>query len=239
MIVALVAFLAGWLSDPTQDAPVTPVTGARLTVPHVAAPGAGVVAAADYMLSQNPPPPPPAPPQPAVTAPPPPPPIDVSVVFRRELSAIVPVAAPGAADAGLTAVLAESGGGMHKARTLRVGDEFQDGWRLVALTRQTALLKKAKDQRTIVFFGPPVPLPASALPKPPVASRAMTPAPPLAVTSRSPLPPPGSRTSIPPPPPAGSRSSPPPTPPSGSRSSFPPPPPAAASRSSSPPRTNP
>ena len=192
VVLALAAFLIGWLSNPTQNNVVSPITGSRLNVQHVAAPGTDILPAADYMLSLNPPPPPPAPPKPAVTTPPPPPPIDISVVFRRELSAIIPVGDTQNGKPGIAAVLADNSGGLRKVRTLKLGDEFQDGWRLVALSRQTALLRKAKDQRTIVFFGPPVPLPPSALPKPLVAPRAISPnlpssrsaAPPLAVPSR-------------------------------------------------------
>jgi hypothetical protein len=60
-------------------------------------------------------------------------------------------------------------------RTIRLGDEFQDGWKLVGLTRQDALLRKRNDQRHIVFFGPPTALPAIAPAKPQTSAKGIKP----------------------------------------------------------------
>lgn len=84
-----------------------------------------------------------APPAPSPPPPPPPPP-DVSVVFRRQLVAVV------SEPDGALSVLVN---GPQGRRKLRLGDVFQDDWRLVGLTRDAAVLRQGERSRRIPFFG--------------------------------------------------------------------------------------
>lgn len=149
----LIACLMGWLVNPEARVANLPVVSARLAVPSVPQPGASLGASAAYFNQIHPPPlPPPKPAPPLKPAPLPKP--DIRVVFRREVSAVVEEApTPGGAKTYAVVLISQRPSVTH-FRRLHVGDAFDDGWRLAALTPQAAELKRKAETAVIGFYGP-------------------------------------------------------------------------------------
>jgi hypothetical protein len=86
-------------------------------------------------------------PPPEVNAAPPPP--DIAVLFRRDLTAIE--------ERGATRIVwivdyAQT----SQRRALRVGDVYQDGWRVRRIGQQSVELRRRREVRTVDAFAPPV-----------------------------------------------------------------------------------
>ncbi|MEQ1809077.1 MAG: hypothetical protein ABL889_04070 [Terricaulis sp.] len=86
-------------------------------------------------------------PQPVVEAPPPPP--DIAILFRRDLTAIE--------DRGAGRVVwivdyAQT----HQRRALRIGDVYQDGWRVSRIGAQSVELRRRREVRSVDAFALPV-----------------------------------------------------------------------------------
>ncbi len=110
-------------------------------VPRLERPGPALNTAAEFFAKLNPPPAPPPPPP----APPPPPKPDISFVFRQQVRALTHQGTG-------PAILLERDG---MRRTLRLGDVFEDGWRITALNSQQVELTKGKLRRRLGFFVKP------------------------------------------------------------------------------------
>jgi hypothetical protein len=131
LVAAPAAVALGVWAGQNQTPPES-VLAMRQNAPLVARPGREAAAAAKALARLEPPPPPA--PKPAD-----PPPPDVAVTFRRDVRALAP----------------EEGRVMLAgARSLKLGDKYQDGWKLAEVTSRTATLKKGKAQRTVDFFQP-------------------------------------------------------------------------------------
>ena len=152
MVAAPAAVAVGLWTGQNQTPPPT-VTAARQNAPLVAKPGRTAEIAAKTFAKLEPPPPQP------VVAPAPPPP-DPAVTLRREVRALV----PGAGNDGRLILTG--------ARQLKLGDKYADGWRLTAVSGQTATLKKGKVERRVDFFAPDPAMAQAALA--PAAAPAMT-----------------------------------------------------------------
>jgi hypothetical protein len=138
ILVGLVATPAAvglgiWAGE-NQTPPPT-VTAARQNAPLVAKPGRTAESAAKTFAQLDPPPP-------KVIAPPAPPPPDVALTLRRDVRAL----RPGAGNDGRLILTG--------ARQLKLGDRYGDGWRLTAVTNQTATLRKGNQERKVDFFAP-------------------------------------------------------------------------------------
>lgn len=72
-----------------------------------------------------------------------------ATTFQRSVSGALDIGSP---DARLMLVEKDSHG-VEGARTLRIGDEYRDGWRLAALTAGQATLKKGQQTRQITLGG--------------------------------------------------------------------------------------
>ncbi len=81
---------------------------------------------------------------PALEAPPPP---DVAVLFRRDLTAIEQ--RPNGRLVWIVDLTRDFG-----RRSLRVGDVYQDGWRVAAIGTQTIELRRRRERRRIDVFAP-------------------------------------------------------------------------------------
>lgn len=160
--VVLVAFGAGWLGAEAPGGPDAPDAAPRVDRPTAAGTPAAIAELAVLIADDHPPAPesvatgpvetnegdpvyvePPSA-APVSPPPPPPPPPDVAVTFRRQL-----VAVSADPDGGLSAVMASAGG----RRRLRVGDAFEGGWVIEALSREAAVLRNGSGRRRIPFFG--------------------------------------------------------------------------------------
>lgn len=86
-------------------------------------------------------------PPPAVDAGPPPP--DIALLFRRDLTAIED--RPGARFVWIVDVSRA-----YRRRALRVGDVYQDGWRIVRISPQSVQLRRRREVRTVDAFALPV-----------------------------------------------------------------------------------
>lgn len=86
-------------------------------------------------------------PPPVVDAPPPPP--DIAVLFRRDLTAIEDL------PAGRVAWIVDYAQ-THQRRSLRVGDVYQDGWRVSRINVQSVELRRRREVRSIDAFALPV-----------------------------------------------------------------------------------
>ena len=151
VVAVCVAFFLGFSSKGPALPSVVMAADRHVPLAPLGRPGSGLRSAATYFVALHPPPPPPAPPPKPV----PPPPPDVSVVFRKALTAVLP---------GPGAIVADYQQGRRVVRTLHIGDIYVDGWKLTALTRREALLTKGREQRRVTFFSttpppvvPPVP----------------------------------------------------------------------------------
>jgi hypothetical protein len=134
VVAAPAAVALGIWAGENQTPPQT-VTAARQNAPLVAKPGRTAQAAAKTFAKLEPPPPP-------VAAAPAPPPVDPVPILRREVRTLQP-------GAGRDGKLVLTGG-----RQLKLGDKFVDGWRLTAVSTQTATLRKGKEERKVDFFAP-------------------------------------------------------------------------------------
>lgn len=157
----LTAFLVGYRAP---GAPAEPMGLSRF--PHAASrqlvrPNEATVAALDgfqidvvthgapvnsdpAMFQGDPPPPVEAAPPP----PPPPPPLDIALVFRQRLNAIVDQG-----PAGLAALVTDPSQEARGTRLLRPGDIFEGRWRLVELTSSAAVLRDGRQTRRVAFYG--------------------------------------------------------------------------------------
>jgi hypothetical protein len=81
-----------------------------------------------------------------IAAAPPPPPPDPGVVFRSQTSAVVRLR-----DRSLAVLLAAGAG--RPSRLLKVGDLFDDRWRLTTLTMNEAVLGDGVTQERVPLFG--------------------------------------------------------------------------------------
>jgi hypothetical protein len=143
-LAVLAAMAAGWWSaGPGSDAAT--VQAVRVNPPEVDKPGWQAMAAARYLAAH-----PGQPPKPVVAAkaapakPAGPPPLDIAVVFRGDLTALVgSPAAP--------RLLMASLGPKH---LLRRGSLYGEHWRLASLSGEDVVLKRGSEERRISLFGP-------------------------------------------------------------------------------------
>lgn len=77
-----------------------------------------------------------------------PPPLDVAVLFRRDLTAIEQ-----RADGRVVWIVDLTQG--FGRRSLRVGDVYQDGWRVARIDAQTITLRRRRETRTVAAYAPP------------------------------------------------------------------------------------
>lgn len=127
----------GWFTATAPEA--TPST--RLEVPAIAHASVETAAARERLTALGL-----APPPPVDIAPPPP---DIAVLFRRDLTAIE--------ERGATRVAwIVDHAQMHQRRALRVGDIYQDGWRVARIASQTVELRRRREVRTVDAFALPV-----------------------------------------------------------------------------------
>ena len=117
----------------------------RVNAPIISRPGTGAADAVRYLAGARTPAPvvasAPAAPIPVATAPVGPPPEDVSIRFRREVSAVMTNGEPHVILAG--------------GRRVGRGDVYQDGWRVRDISSQTAVLTKGGETRNINLFSAP------------------------------------------------------------------------------------
>jgi hypothetical protein len=139
LLVAGVAggLTAGWLTAPRAEAGAPRAAAATPAIAH-----AGVEAreARERLTRLGFVAPPPI-----ETAPPPP---DVAVLFRRDLTAIEE-------RANGRVVWIVDFTQTYRRRALRVGDIYQDGWRVSRIGPQSIDLRRRRDVRTIRVFAPP------------------------------------------------------------------------------------
>lgn len=83
-----------------------------------------------------------------VEAPAAPPPPDVALLFRRDLTAIEQ--RPGGTIVWIVDFTRDFG-----RRGMRVGDVYQDGWRLAAVSPQWIELRRRREVRRVAVFEPP------------------------------------------------------------------------------------
>lgn len=78
-----------------------------------------------------------------------PPPPDIAVLFRRDLTAIEE---HGAARVVWVVDFTQA----YRRRALRIGDVYQDGWRIARIAPQSVELRRRREVRTIDAFALPV-----------------------------------------------------------------------------------
>ena len=127
----------GWLTAPTPE----PDPTAALDAPTILHAGAEAGVARDRLDALG-------------LAPPPvidsgPPPADIAVLFRRDLTAIEE------RTAGRIAWVVDFTQ-TYQRRALRVGDVYQDGWRIARIAPQSVELRRRREVRTIDTFALPV-----------------------------------------------------------------------------------
>lgn len=130
----------GWFTAPSPQAEAN----AALEAPAVVHAGveAGAVRERLSALGLAPPP---------ITEAAPPPP-DIAVLFRRDLTAIE--------ERGATRVVwVVDFAQTHQRRALRVGDIYQDGWRVARIGPQSVQLRRRREVRTVDAFALPVSAP--------------------------------------------------------------------------------
>lgn len=76
-----------------------------------------------------------------------PPPLDIAFLFRRDLTAIE--RRPDGLQVWIVDFYADNG-----RRALRVGDIYQDGWRVSGISPQTIELRRRRETRVISAFAP-------------------------------------------------------------------------------------
>lgn len=119
----------------------------RVNAPILTRPGTGAAEAVRYLAGATTPAPvvasgpPTAGPVPAAIGPVGPPPEDISIRFRREVSAIMTNGEPHIILAG--------------GRRVGRGEVYQDGWRVRDISAQTAVLAKGRETRSINLFSAP------------------------------------------------------------------------------------
>jgi hypothetical protein len=141
------AFAAGhWQGEhaPVED----DLSTVRVNSPIIVRPGTGAAEAVRYLAGVTGAPvvataPVPAGPIRVATVPMGPPPEDVSIQFRRQVTAVLTNGEPHVVLAG--------------GRKIGRGEVYQDGWRLRDISSQTAVLAKGRETRSInLFSAPPV-----------------------------------------------------------------------------------
>lgn len=78
----------------------------------------------------------------------PPPPPDVAIVFRRDLTAIEQTATG-------AVVWVVDWNQASGRRAIRVGEEFQEGWRVAAIGTQSVELRRRTERRQVDLYAPP------------------------------------------------------------------------------------
>jgi hypothetical protein len=127
----------GWFTAPVPEA----TSSTRLEAPALAHASVEIAAARERLAELGL-----APPPPVDVAPPPP---DIAVLFRRDLTAIE--------ERGATRVAwIVDNAQIHQRRALRVGDIYQDGWRVARIAPQTVELRRRREVRTVDAFALPV-----------------------------------------------------------------------------------
>lgn len=127
----------GWVTAPTPEA-----DGVRLVEPPAVVHASGEAAEARDRLTRLGLMPPPE----VEYAPPPP---DIAVLFRRDLTAIE--------ERGTTRIVwIIDYTQTYQRRALRVGDVYQDGWRVRRIGPQSVELRRRREVRTVDAFAPPV-----------------------------------------------------------------------------------
>lgn len=86
-------------------------------------------------------------PAPEVEAAPPPP--DIALLFRRDLTAIEQ------RPTGRVVLIVDTAQA-HQRRVLRIGDVYQDGWRVARIEAQSVQLRRRREVRTVDAFALPV-----------------------------------------------------------------------------------
>lgn len=145
LVAAPSAFAAGhWQGEhaPVED----DLSTVRVNSPIIVRPGTGAAEAVRYLSGVTAPAPVvtaavPSGPIPASTAPMGPPPEDVSIRFRRDVTAVLTNGEPHIVLAG--------------GRRVGRGDVYQDGWRLRDISSQTAVLARGRETRNINLFSAP------------------------------------------------------------------------------------
>lgn len=127
----------GWLTASTPEPEASPIVDA-ITVVHA---GVEAGAARERLNALGL-----APPPVVDTGPPPP---DIAVLFRRDLSAIEDRAN------GRVAWIVDFTQ-TYRRRALRVGDIYQDGWRIARIAPQSVELRRRREVRTVDTFALPV-----------------------------------------------------------------------------------
>jgi hypothetical protein len=127
----------GWLAAPELDAEALP----KMEAPALVHAGVETAAVRERLTQLGL-----APPQIEETAPPPP---DIAVLFRRDLTAIEE---RGAVRVAWIVDFAQT----HRRRALRVGDIYQDGWRVARIGPQSVQLRRRREVRTVDVFALPV-----------------------------------------------------------------------------------
>jgi hypothetical protein len=153
--LVVVAALVGWQAPgapPALSLSVARHGGARADIASLQKPGGGYVAdvdalEADLAVAPSARPAPPPPPRRIVGLTPAPVAHDVAPVFRGRASAIVRL------PTRQLAVLLAAGPGEARSRLLRVGDLFDDRWRLTALTMNEATLADGTSVERVPLFG--------------------------------------------------------------------------------------
>lgn len=127
----------GWFTTPAPEAGVA----AKLEAPAVAHAGVETGAARERLSELG------LAPAPQMEAAPPPP--DIAALFRRDLTAIEQ---RGALHVAWIVDYAQT----HQRRALRVGDIYQDGWRVARIGPQSVQLRRRREVRTVDAFALPV-----------------------------------------------------------------------------------
>lgn len=78
-----------------------------------------------------------------------PPPPDITVLFRRDMTAIEQAR-------GRHVVWIVDLAQPHRRRALRVGDSYRDGWRVARINPQSVQLRRRREVRTVDAFALPV-----------------------------------------------------------------------------------
>jgi hypothetical protein len=155
VLLALGAGAVGWLAPGAPQIAALSIVrhgGAAGAAAPLARPGAGLGADVDGLAADLAVPPPPRPlaanlpPRRPVGLTPAPVTHDIGPVFRARTSAIVRL------PNGRLAVLLAAGPD-GRSRLLRVGDPFDDGWRLTGLTMNEATLADDKSSERVPLFG--------------------------------------------------------------------------------------
>lgn len=144
LVAAPAAFAAGhWQGEhaPVED----DLSTVRVNSPIITRPGTGAAEAVRYLSGVTAAPvvlaSAPATPRPVAIAPVGPPPEDVSIQFRRDVTAILTNGEPHIVLAG--------------GRRIGRGEVYQDGWRVRDISSQRAVLAKGGDTRSIDLFSAP------------------------------------------------------------------------------------